>query len=89
MNKLKVNTIIVFTAITLLTITITAPTTDMFGKQYKSSMDFTCCIGDQVFLHHYYSEYVFGIHIKNGYTSELVSVSTTGGCNIKCETDTK
>ena len=83
-SKLKINVSVVFAAFALVTISIIGPYTNMFGKNFKSSQDFTCCKGDQLFVHHYYTSNLFWVEIGNGYTIEPVGSPTPGGCNIQC-----
>jgi hypothetical protein len=84
LSKLKINVSVVLIAFSLVTISVIAPYTNMFGKHYKSSQDFTCCKGDQLFVHHYYSTNLFWVEIDNGYKVEPVGKPTPGGCNIQC-----
>ena len=83
-HKLKFNVAVVITAFSLVTVTVIAPYTNMFGKKFNSSLDFTCCKGDQLYTHHYYSSKLFWVEVGSGYTEEPVGKPTAGGCNIQC-----
>jgi hypothetical protein len=61
-NRLKLNIIVILSASTLLTATLVAPYTNLIGKSYNSYMDYTCCKGDQLYVHHLYSK---DIGLKN------------------------
>jgi hypothetical protein len=76
-------TAIVITGL-IVTASITAPFTKMFGKQYKESKDFSCCKKDQLVLHHYYTVHVFWIEVADGFTEENLGKAVPGGCNIHC-----
>ena len=83
-TKLKFNFGLVLVAITIVSFTILAPTTSMFGRSFKNTKDFTCCKGDQLYYHHYYVKRFFWVEIGSGYTVEPVGKPTPGGCNIQC-----
>jgi hypothetical protein len=83
-TRLKVNVAIIATAGLIVTATITAPFTSMFGKHYKESKDFSCCKKDQLVIHHYYTVNVFWMEVADGYTEENTGKAIPGGCNIKC-----
>ncbi len=83
-NKLKLNVAIILIAFSLVTVTVIAPYTNMFGKTYKSAMDFTCCKGDQLYVHHYFSNNLFWVEVGSGYNVEPIGKPTPGGCNIQC-----
>ncbi|MDE3142710.1 MAG: hypothetical protein KGL19_01060 [Bacteroidota bacterium] len=84
-NKLKLNVAVILTAFSLVTVTVIAPYTNMFGKHYKNSMDFTCCKGDQLYVHHYFTSNMFWVEVGSGYTVEPIGKPTPGGCNIQCD----
>ncbi len=83
-EKLKINATIVATTALVITATITAPYTKMFGKNYKKNKDFTCCKGNQLVQHHYYTVNVFWLEVAKGYTEETMGKPSADGCNIKC-----
>lgn len=64
-------------------LTVTSPLTDMFGKHYNKNQDFTCCKGNQLVLHHYYTTRVFWISLNSGYVQEPIG-KPTEGCNVSC-----
>ena len=68
----------------IVTATITAPFTKMFGKNYNESKDFACCKKDQLVLHHYYTVNVFWLEVSNGYTQEYTGKPVPGGCDVRC-----
>lgn len=82
--KLKLNVAIVVTALSLVTVTVAAPYTNMFGKRYKADLNYTCCKGDQLYVHHFYTTQFFWVEVGNGFTIEAVGNPTPGGCNIQC-----
>jgi len=68
----------------LVTSSITAPLTSMFGKHYIVTKDFVCCKQDKLVVHHYYTINVFWVQVANGYTEEKLGKSKAGACNIRC-----
>lgn len=57
----------------------------MFGREYDSSKDYSCCVGDQLYIFHYYTSYFLWIPTGSGYTSgEPIGEPSPGGCNIQC-----
>jgi len=63
---------------------LTAFITNMFAKTYHSDKDFTCCKGDQLYIHHYYTIKVFWAEAGSNYTIEPIGKPSPGGCNIQC-----
>lgn len=50
-----------------------------------SSKDYSCCVGDQLYIYHYYTSYFLWIPTGSGYTSgEPIGEPSPGGCNIQC-----
>ncbi len=84
LNKFKLNVAVILTALSLVTVTVIAPYSDMFGKHYKNTLDFTCCKGDQLYAHRYYVERFFWVEIGSGYSVDPIGNPTPGGCNIQC-----
>ncbi len=82
--KLRITVAAVATAGLILTATITTPITQLFGKHYDASKDFTCCQKDQLVIHHYYTFNLFGIKVTDGFTNEETGKALPGECNIKC-----
>jgi len=82
LNKLKLNVIIVCLSVVL--IGVLSSYTQMIGKFYKSGEDFTCCKGDQLFVHHYYTTSLFWVVVSDGYSIEPIGKPIPGGCNIQC-----
>jgi hypothetical protein len=82
--KLKLNVALVVTVLALVTLTVTAPYTNMFGKRYKNDLNYSCCKGDQLYVHHYYTTHLFWVEVGSGYTVEAVGNPVPGGCNIQC-----
>ena len=82
--KIKLNLTIAIAALAIVTASVAAPYTNMFGKRYKSDLNYTCCKGDQLYVHHFYTNQFFWIEVGNGYTVEAVGNPTPGGCNIQC-----
>ena len=65
--------------------TITAPLTKIFGKNYNNSKDFSCCKGDHLVIHHYYTFNVLWVEVADGYTEEQTpQKEEAGACVIKC-----
>ena len=65
--------------------TITAPLTKIFGKNYNNAKDYSCCKGNQLVIHHYYTFDVFWVEVADGYTEELTAQKEApGACVIKC-----
>jgi hypothetical protein len=82
--KLKLNLAIISAAAIVVTATVTAPYTKMFGKHYNKNQDYTCCKGDQLVSHHYYTVNVLWLTVSDGYTDEVIGKPQPGECNIKC-----
>lgn len=72
----------IFTSI--VTTTISAPFLKIFGKNYNLSKDFSCCMGDKLVIHHYYTVNILWMEVTNGYTKEIISKPNAGGCVIRC-----
>ncbi len=68
----------------IVTATITAPVTKMFGKHYNQNKDFVCCKTDQLVIHHYFTVNLFWIPISEGFTEENTGKASPGGCDIRC-----
>ena len=83
-TRIKFNLMIAFAAISIIAAS-TSSYTNMFGKKYHSNLDFTCCKGDQLYVHHFYTTQFFWLESNNGYTVEAVGNPTPGGCNVQCE----
>ncbi|MBN8837959.1 MAG: hypothetical protein J0I09_11920 [Sphingobacteriia bacterium] len=84
-SKLKLNLTVAFTVLSLITVAALVPTTNMFGKKFNSKLDFSCCKGDQLYIHHFYTKQFFWAEVGNGYVIEPVGRPTPEGCNIQCE----
>lgn len=69
-----------------LTLVISSATSyaKMFGKSYDSSRDYSCCVGDQLYIFHHYTTHFFWIRTGSGYESEPIGNPSPGGCNIQC-----
>ena len=83
-TKLKPNAALIAVSAIVITSTITAPFTNMFGKHYKKNQDYSCCKGDQLVIHHFYSVKFLWADVASGYTLEPTGKALPGGCNIKC-----
>jgi len=83
-TRIKFNLMIAFAAITIIAVS-TSSYTNMFGKKYHSNLDYTCCKGDQLYVHHFYTTQFFWLEAENGYTIEKVGNPTPGGCNVQCD----
>ncbi|MFP5041573.1 hypothetical protein [Parasediminibacterium sp. JCM 36343] len=81
---LKMNVALIAAVGIIITATITAPFTMMFGKHYEASKDFSCCKNDQLVLHHYYTVNVLWVTVADGYTEEETGKQAPGGCVIRC-----
>ncbi len=79
LSKLKFSVVLIV-AIFILTAFIT----NMFAKTYHTEKDFTCCKGDQLYAHHFYTIKVFWVETGSGYTTESVGKPSVGGCNVQC-----
>ena len=84
LTKFKLNAILVITILSLLTASYIVPNSRILGKHYDNSMDFTCCKGDQLYIHHYYTKNVFFVEMASGYTVEPIGKPSPDGCNIQC-----
>ena len=83
--NLKMNVIAIAITGMIMTATITAPLTKIFGKNYNNSKDFSCCKGDHLVMHHYYTFNVMWIEVADGYTEEVTRKAEIGGCVIRCQ----
>ena len=83
--NLKMNVVALAITGMIMTATITAPLTKIFGKNYNNSRDFSCCKGDKLLVHHYYTFNVLWVEVTNGYTEEVTGQSEHGGCIIRCQ----
>jgi hypothetical protein len=83
-TKLKLNTAFIAVTAIVVTASITAPFTNMFGKHYKKEKDYSCCKGDQLVINHYYTIKFLWADVSTGYTIEPTGKELPGGCNIKC-----
>lgn len=54
------------------------------GKCYKTSKDYYCCKGDQLYCYHYYDFKVYWVNATSGFTQEAVGNPISGGCNVQC-----
>jgi len=57
----------------------------IFGKDYNSERDFTCCKNNHLIIHHYYHYKVFFVNVNDGYDTESLNKANSGYCNISCE----
>ena len=85
LTNLKMNVLAIAMTSMIMTATITAPLTKIFGKNYNNSKDFSCCKGDHLVMHHYYTFNVMWIEVADGYTEEVTGKSEIGGCVIRCQ----
>jgi len=74
-------TIVLIGAIILLSVAATESQAKMFGKSFDSSHDYSCCVGQSLYVFHYYTSQVFWITVNSGYGSELIG---TGSCQFQC-----
>jgi|GEM_PF-465299 hypothetical protein len=86
-NRFKLNFFVILIASVLLTATVTEPYTNLFGKKYNTSLDYSCCKRDQLYVHHYYTQQFLGLQLSYGYKVEPVGKPVSGGCNIQCIDD--
>ncbi len=68
----------------IVTASITAPVTKMFGKHYNQKKDFACCKKDQLVVKHYFTVNIFWISVSDGFTEENTGKVLPGGCDIRC-----
>ena len=85
LTKLRMNAAFIVVSGLVITASITASFTNMFGKQYKKNQNYSCCNGDQLVIHHYYTIKFFWADVATGYTLEPTGKVLPGGCNIKCK----
>lgn len=85
MIKMKHLLIGLAAAVTLVVTLPPSTTGYMFGKKYDTQRDFSCCKGDQLYAHHYYSFRLFWVNAGTGYTDEAIGKPVDGGCNIQCD----
>ncbi len=73
-------------AITLLLLFILPPymTGYMFGKEYITDRDYSCCKDDQLITYHYYEFHTFWIVTNSGYKTESRKLLSKLGCNVRC-----
>jgi hypothetical protein len=84
---IKIKPALIIVAATLL-LSMTIPQSAigyMFGKRFDTTRDFSCCKGDQLYVHHYYTFNFFWVESGSGFTSEPVGKPAKGGCNIQCD----
>ena len=82
--NLKMNLAAITITGLIVTSTITAPLTRMFGKNYNANKDYACCQNDQLVLHHYYTVNILWVEVANGYTEEKTGKINKGACDIRC-----
>lgn len=82
-NKLKFNLLIFAAVAALATIAVSVPSGKLFGKQYNTNQDFSCCKNNQLVIHHYYKTKVFGITVNSGYDLENIGKPATD-CSVEC-----
>ena len=70
--------------IVLLLLIIQLITGTIFGKQYDSYKDYSCCNNKILLLHHYYDYHLFWIAIYNGYDVEAYKSKETNNCYTLC-----
>lgn len=83
-SRIKTTVALVFVALVLVSFTVLNPSSTMFGRHFIADKDFTCCKGDQLYIHHYYEKKVFWVTTDAGYTVEPLGKPTTG-CNVQCD----
>ncbi len=88
-NRLKINVLVVLIASLLIAGIIAKPYTYIAGKTYYSNQDYTCCKGNQLYVHHFYIEHFLWIRVASGYTTESIGKPNDEGCNIQCTDDIK
>jgi len=84
-STLKQTLIIGIIASALLSFTVIRPQHTMFGKDFNTDKDYTCCKNGQLYIHHFYEQKVFWISTDAGYVEEPVGNIDAEGCNIECE----
>ncbi|MBS1580406.1 MAG: hypothetical protein JST29_12295 [Bacteroidetes bacterium] len=82
-SRIKLNLVILFVSFTVVAATALAPNSTMFGKKFKSGMDYTCCKGNQLYVHHFYTKQFFWAEVGSGYETEPIG-GKADGCNIEC-----
>jgi hypothetical protein len=81
--KFKIFIISMCVVFSLLSFTAINSTTS-FGKRFNPNKDFTCCIKGQLYKHHFYNYYIFGIKTATGFIDEAVGKPNPESCNIEC-----
>ncbi len=56
----------------------------MFGEEYISDRDYSCCKDDQLIIYHYYDFHTFWVVTNSDYKSESRKLLSKQGCNVKC-----
>ena len=84
LSNLKLHFALITIVGILSTATITAPFTKIFGKFYNVKKDFTCCKGENLIIHHYYTVNILWLEVADGYTEEKSIKVGLGGCAIHC-----
>ena len=82
--NMKTNIVSITIFIMLVTATISTPFFKIFGKNYNNTKDFSCCVGDRLVIHHYYTLNILWIEVADGYTNEVIGHSDARGCVIRC-----
>ncbi len=85
LTKLKKSISIALIIVFLITITSPVSYGKMFGKSYDSNRDYSCCDGDQLNIHHYYTTHFFFFETGSGYSTEPIGNQTAPGqCQPQC-----
>jgi len=81
MNKSKKRMLVTLASLLLVGSTSMVVSAKMFGKSYDSSHDYSCCVGNSLYVFHYYQTQFFWINTGSGYEQELIG---TGNCQYQC-----
>jgi len=82
--KPKINFLGFAAGVALVTAMVTLPFTSLAGKKFNSTQDFSCCMGNKLVVHHFYTQQILGIALSKGYDLEVVQVAQPQQCPIVC-----
>ncbi len=70
---------------TLLTTSTVVSYAKMFGREYDSSRDYSCCVGNQMYIFHAYTSHFFWFVTGTGFEPVPVGNPTADGqCTFQC-----
>ncbi len=83
--KSKATIFKIITALLLIFIILPSSMTGyIFGQEYISDKDYTCCKDNKLIVYHYYKRHFFGVFINSGYKTDTSKIVMKEGCNVQC-----